>query len=234
LVAFGTFGFFFLLFVAAAIIATEVQYEKGTGATLTLVGTVLVVHFVSGWNLIALLQNHFLWFLGGAVLYIVVGGIWSLAKIGIVAGRIDSQYRRLRNDFCTEFHIKNGNGEKISNENERTRNEWERRLTRASIDIDENDGSPTFDHRKHWETVYMWIGHWPFSMLGTLCNDFVRQIIDTLYAKLDATYGKIVKSILGKHAGDMMTYEQKQAVATANGGSADTDRGDFSNRPRRQ
>ncbi len=214
LVAFGTFGFFFLLVVAALIIATEVEFDKGTGATFTLVGTVLAVHFLSGLNLLTLLQHHFLWFAVGAVLYVVVGGLWSLAKIGIVAGRIDSKYRRLRDDFCATWNITNG--AKIAEQNEKTRSLWESTLNNNNIDIDQNNGTPTFNHRKRWRTVYMWIGHWPFSMLGTLCNDVVRHAIDYVYARLDSTYAKIVKSVLGKNAGDILTYEQKKAaLATA-------------------
>jgi predicted membrane protein len=45
--------------------------------------------------------------------------------------------------------------------------------------------------------VMAWIGHWPFSIIGTFFGDFLYRIGRTIYDMLGGTYERIEKSVFG-------------------------------------
>ena len=40
-----------------------------------------------------------------------------------------------------------------------------------------------------------WIGHWPFSMIGSLFGDFLGRLLDSIYTFLSSMYEKIGNSV---------------------------------------
>jgi len=45
-----------------------------------------------------------------------------------------------------------------------------------------------------------WIGHWPFSIIGTFFGDFIYRIGRTIYNHLGGAYERIEKSVFGDMA----------------------------------
>ena len=44
--------------------------------------------------------------------------------------------------------------------------------------------------------IYMWIAYWPLSMIWTVCDDLVVNIVRTIFRALSGTYESITKSAL--------------------------------------
>lgn len=43
--------------------------------------------------------------------------------------------------------------------------------------------------------IMSWVGHWPFSMIGTLVGDFLTKILRTIYETFSSVYERIEKKI---------------------------------------
>lgn len=43
--------------------------------------------------------------------------------------------------------------------------------------------------------IFSWIGHWPFSMVGTLFGDFLKRVVLSIYNMLSTLYEKIGNSV---------------------------------------
>lgn len=211
LVAFGTLGFWIFLFLAAVVIAMEVHFDKGFSATITLVATVVVAHFFLNANIFSYVFDHLGWFIAGAVAYIFpLGWAWSMIKLGLHTRRLADKYQYEKIQFLREMHLPDNADLKTLPEAEKNR--WEEYVrNHLLIDIDRRDGSATFDLHKRQATIFMWWGHWPFSLLGTVLNDPVREAISFLYARSIRLYEKIIASNLGHTRGDILTYDERHA-----------------------
>ena len=221
LFVFGTFWFWMLVVIVALVIATEVHFDKGTPATFTLIGTVVFLHFFSGVSIFQYAFHNLGWFLGGAVLYLLIGAcLYSPAKLALHTKNLSDRYRREQVQFLrTNKFPDEADFKTLAPE---LRQRWQEYVeNRLLMDIDQRDGSVTFDLHKRRATVIMWIGHWPFSLLGTLLNDPVRRAINFLYERMTVFYEKIIAQNLGNTKGHILTHDEEKdlraaAVAAAN------------------
>lgn len=49
--------------------------------------------------------------------------------------------------------------------------------------------------RYNQSRIYSWIGHWPFSMIGSLFGDFLSRIVKSIYRALSNLYDKMANNI---------------------------------------
>ena len=54
--------------------------------------------------------------------------------------------------------------------------------------------------RNNKARIMAWIGHWPFSIIGTFFGDFLYRIGRTIYNYLGGTYERIEKHVFGDMA----------------------------------
>ena len=54
--------------------------------------------------------------------------------------------------------------------------------------------------RNNKARIMAWIGHWPFSIIGTFFGDFLYRIGNKIYNYLGGTYERIEKSVFGDMA----------------------------------
>ena len=210
---FGTFWFWMFVVFVALVVATEVHFDKGTPATVTLIATVVFLHFFSGVNILQYVFHNLGWFLGGAVLYLLVGAGYSVLKLELHTRNLNDKYRRAQVQFLRDHKLSDdADFKSLSAE---LKHQWQKTLDYHLFDIDQRDGSVTFDLYKRRATVIMWIGHWPFSLLGTVLNDPVKHAINFLYDRMVGFYEKIITRNLGNTKGDVLTHEEEAAIGGA-------------------
>ena len=49
--------------------------------------------------------------------------------------------------------------------------------------------------RYNQSRIYSWIGHWPFSIIGTVFGDFLTRIVKSIYNTLSNLYDKMANNI---------------------------------------
>jgi len=49
--------------------------------------------------------------------------------------------------------------------------------------------------RNNQARIYAWIGHWPFSMIGSLFGDFLGRIVKMIYRSLTNLYDRMANNI---------------------------------------
>ena len=80
---------------------------------------------------------------------------------------------------------------------------WYLYLTNVREDMKEH-GATERPHnscaRNNKARIMSWIGHWPFSIIGTFFGDFLYRIGRTIYGYLGGTYERIEKSVFGDMA----------------------------------
>ena len=63
------------------------------------------------------------------------------------------------------------------------------------------------------EKIINWMAFWPFSILGTIFYDFLREFWDMLYDAISGVYDSIAKAIFSDVSGDLLTQEQIDDMA---------------------
>jgi phosphate/sulfate permease len=197
LFAAGTIGFYVLLVLVGILITTLVEKEEGFWATVTLIGTIVTLNWAYKLPIWKTIQLHPFWTSAWVLGYLVAGAVWSLIKWTVSVKKQDMKYKNFKADFLRE--------EKAT----------ELTPALAAKLADKLDGRYGKDitaeppvARDHRSSLIRWATYWPFSMIGTALNDFVRKIFNYIYEMLQTTYQRISDHLFREATADMELARQ--------------------------
>lgn len=161
--------FFFTLACLADIICLEIEKE-GWGTSLLLLGSMFLVWVGMGVNPFSWAWNNYAELLRFAAGYLAIGGVWSVVKWTLFLVNLKVEYAK-------EFSAANRRAEEGGY---------------AKPPLKRPRKSYASENKVR---ILSWIGHWPFSMLGTLCGEVLTRIVKTIYNLLSGFYDQIGKAI---------------------------------------
>ncbi len=162
-----------MTFIFLADIALCEHAEFSWATTILVLGVGLTIGLGGGINPFMYVWNNFAEVLGFFCLYFVVGGLWSVAKWYFYL-------LKLRDQVQVTMVRPPGSGEDIL----RTADLKHIRKRPRSSYASENTGR-----------ILGWIGHWPFSMVGTFIGDFIQRIATNIYLVLSKLYDRMADRI---------------------------------------
>lgn len=207
-------GCLVVLFVVEAVL-TEVEHWGW--ATITMLGTLVGLHFLHVWSVTGFFMAHTVEGLVGTAGYVVLGLVWSFIKwFSFLMGFRDT-YREEKDKF---FAFKNLP----------TNTELDQKLQEEFLEgIDGNryssryvlDSSGNKTEAQHWfasvqtykgnklslkpkasenkARITSWAIFWPFSLVGTLINDPLRRLWNLIWGAVKGLYQKMADRLLAGH-----------------------------------
>ena len=176
---------FWLVLIAAAIVLTvAVENEKSFISILTLAGTLAFLQFVSGVPVIHFIFSHPTAIALYALLFLAVGVGWAVAKWYFYLRKTLARYKETKAEYL------------------------ESRGAQTEHDLTDSDkqslkyrvaGLFNPEVSDHKSDIIFWMSYWPFSMLGTLLNDFVRKIYNHLYTELSGLLQRMSDNMFAAH-----------------------------------
>ena len=191
LILFGTVGFWLTIVAINIALLCFIEYAKPAWATVTLVLTFAFLRYVKAFDIVAYAPNHvvdILWFL---LAYAIIGAIWSFVKWQFFLLENRDAYAKHRKAFLQQNNIK---GDAILEE---LKDKW------AGYVISRKIGKPDADDHK--ETIIMWMTYWPWSILWSLLDDFVKRAFNWIYDQIGKTYDKMADKVYARYDADFKT-----------------------------
>lgn len=108
--------------------------------------------------------------------YILSGAVWSTFKWWLYNRKVRLEYNERKAIF-----LRNRN---VSELTPQLKMDW---WNQRGIHIPN-----AMDYK---ETIITWLYLWPFSVLGTLLNDFLRKLYDHIYNAMTGVYARITASV---------------------------------------
>lgn len=141
--------------------------EFGWATTVLVVGLGLAVWLGRGVNPFSYVWNNPTEVFGFFGLYFAVGAIWSIVKWYF---------------FLLKLRDKVQSGE------HRDYSQQSKGLSEAAIKRKRPAKSFAKNNKGQ---IFGWIGHWPFSMIGTFIGDFIKRIVTNIYLLLQGLFDRI-------------------------------------------
>ena len=122
-----------------------------------------------------------------AVLYVVVGALWSIFKWWVFVGDKAREYRARREELRAEY-----DGYTRTGSNPKTFEQWVRARAHPTMPSAKSEA----------RRIQFWIAWWPFSMLNTAIGDFLFRFFRAVYDYLSGIYNAITKRRFAEFDGD--------------------------------
>ncbi len=158
-------GFVVLLFLVDVALCESDEF--GWATTVLVVGTGLAVWLGGGINPFSYVWNNLAEVFGFFVLYFAVGVAWSVGKWYLFLLRLREQ-------------VKSGEHQDIGLQQKGLNENAIKRKRPAKSFAKNNKGR-----------ILGWIGHWPFSMIGTFIGDFIKRIVTNIYNVLQGLFDRM-------------------------------------------
>lgn len=197
----GSFWFWLVLIAIGIALVALVENEKGTWATFTAIGTVLLLNYAWKVPVFKVAVQHPFALLAWVGVYYAAGAVWGMVKwASFVHNKVG-----LYNDYKADF----------------LKNEGVTELTPAlAAKLQERIGSrynssgisstvPTAS--EHKSDIVRWMTYWPFSIIGTFLSDFVVKLWNHIYTYMAKTYDRIAARLFKGVSADMAMAEQYKA-----------------------
>jgi len=134
----------------------------GWGTFLVIVGTGLVAWLGGDVNVLSWTWNNLAEIFKFLIFYFMVGGLWSIAKWYFFLLKVREK-------------VRSGAYDRAYRSDESTKNK-----------------RPEASYAKNNKGRIMgWIGHWPFSMIGSLFGDVLKRIVENIFNVLKSLYDRI-------------------------------------------
>jgi hypothetical protein len=183
--ALGAWGFWLALVLASILIITCIENDSGPKATLTFVGTCVLLAWANkfGWSDFL---AHWQTFAFSAVVYFAAGAVWGMVKWFSYVHQIRRKFDAILPKILKDFHV-NSLAELSDNSKYKAVEELKRQV--YGYYSGAPDLPPQFSQNK--SNVLFWMTFWPWSLFWTLLDDPIRRIFETIYRK----FGKIGQRI---------------------------------------
>ena len=195
--AFGTIGFWLFISTMAVLMLTCINFQKGAGATIVFIGTMLGLQFLGGIDIWGYVIHNKM-----TILYYVLG----YAAFG-VATSVFKWWRYVRNNVekyleaKAEYQSDNGN-----------LTDWARYRDQGRYNAIKFIFEPVA--RRHKAVITMWITYWPLVLLWTLINDPVRKAIIFLRDHVMGILERISKNAFKDVDNDLPVKSRRQTVGS--------------------
>ena len=144
------------------------ESDEFSWATIVLVvGTGLAVWLGGDVNPFAYVWNNLAEVFGFFVLYFAVGAAWSIVKWYFYLIRLRDK-------------VKSGEHRDYTQKGQGLSEAAIKRKRPAKSFAKNNKGR-----------IFGWIGHWPFSMVGTFIGDFIKRIVTNIYLVLQGLFDRM-------------------------------------------
>lgn len=179
----GTLPFFLFILADIGLLMffMDDEREKGGPSALVVLGTLLLFQFFGDFQIFNFAYEHFGKFVLFAVIYVALGIPWVLVKAFIISGKhTEKGYASVLETFLS----RTGKQEKDLATDVALQKEWATTVE-------------SYDHTLRWNPLYnkkrisVWLFHWPWSLLSTLLNDFIRELYNIIYRQIEVTLKKI-------------------------------------------
>lgn len=215
----------FMLIVLACLLvlfcveAVLTEVEHWGWATVTLLGTLVGLHFLHIFSVLDFVKDHTVEALVGTGGYVVIGVVWSFVKwFSFLMGFRDT-YREEKEKFF-EFKKMPTNSnldaaleeeflKGLSNEGRYNgrylEDEKGNKIASAPrwySDVNtykSNSLNVKPRAAKNKARITSWGAFWPFSMVGTIINDPIRRLWNFLWGQLKALYQRMADRLLAGH-----------------------------------
>jgi hypothetical protein len=210
LFAFGTFWFYLLMLVAVTLLYWSMDQESGFGATLTLLGTAVVLWLFGNVNLFSMMFHNPLTAAALLAGYFAAGMGW-----GIVKWKLYNKDRRERLDEFTaawkrrnpeptdtlasialaEYETRGCTPEEIEAKKKVSLGQAYEKYNKSYLDAccyekdlveKDADGDRTTKPyvRNHKGLIMTWMSYWPLSASWAVLDDFVHKAFKIAYRKI--------------------------------------------------
>ncbi len=198
-----------VLFIAG-VVFTEV--ENFGVATVTLIASLILTHFIPGLGLLHWIQGHVVETVLYTLAYIAGGVVWSFVKWFSYLVSFRDKFREQKVAFLKyqafrkqEIADLKGLGPvelnltgPIPAEMNDSFKQWlkDQHGTWATGDLRTMQNLEKPQASKNKARIVAWMALWPLSMLGTFLNDPVRRLFNFLFNYFKALYQKLVDHVL--------------------------------------
>jgi hypothetical protein len=231
--AIGTWGFWIACIILGGAITLLVENEKGTWATFTAIATILGLNYISKIPIFEFVTQHPLRLAELIAPFLAGGVVTSIIKWYLYSLKAARLYDDYKEDFLKENNVKEFTGE------------WAFKLQEAL----KSGKSPKYDDwgnriaiqaeplsfKENKARLIRWATYWPFVIVGTVLNDFVRKIWIRLVESLRSTYQGISNHAFRRATADLKLAQdyrdQKEVERAAKMGASDTGDGPRRVRP---
>lgn len=170
--ALGAPGFWGLVLLETALLIVLIEWGKGGWATLSLVASLLALHFLGDLNVPGHVRQHPLVVPVAVLAYFALGTLWAIAKWWLYVRDQRARYDELRADFCHEFKVEGAIPERLQQR-------WLERLQSAAARGRRVEVRPKA--RQHKGRILTWMSYWHWSLAWTTLNDPVRKLFRLIY-----------------------------------------------------
>jgi len=177
----GSVGFWVLLALMSGFILYCMETEWGLGATISLLLAALLLQAFGNVQVFTYIRNRPWRSLVLVAVYFLVGAFYSAGKWWLFVSDQRERYDELRVEFLKE---KNVSGDVMP---DILKKEWLGVIQRNDLE------KP--DPKDHKPRIMVWISYWPWSLVWTVLDDFVKRVVREIYQILQNAYRWIADSV---------------------------------------
>jgi hypothetical protein len=210
LLAAGSFTFwaFWIVFVVFSFVMVALTETEHWGWALTITAAGFVVLFGTGiFDLVKYTAHHPMSLFIKVLEYIGCGLVWGTIKWWRFVLRTKHNYLKAKAAFLNKW-----NSTEMTDD---LKVKWSQQVKDSTYNY-RPIISEAPQASEHKETIINWMALWPFSVLGTLFYDFLKELWDALYEAVSGVYNSISKSIYKDISGDVLRgVELEKALAAS-------------------
>lgn len=206
-----------VLFLVEAVL-TEVEHWGW--ASITLIGTLVGLHFLHVWSVYEFFRAYTLEGVVGVAGYIGAGLVWSFVKwFSFLMGFRDAyreekdkflMFKKLQADAVLTPELQEQFLKGLSNEGRHNYNYIKGPDGRDILDVSPRWYSDVMTYKgnslnvrpraaKNKARITSWAIFWPFSMVGTIVNDPLRRLWNLIWGWVKGLYQKMADKMLAAH-----------------------------------
>lgn len=186
---------FWLVAIETIVIFTCVARDSGTVAAVSLIIFGALLYWVADVDFISWFGDNPEYLYFGVPGYFIVGFLWSLTKWILFLFDKKSEFNKEKQNFLMAAGLPPNTSltHKAVEEGslaQETLTKWKERRYPATKRV------PRV--RDHKYDIMRWIGYWPFSLLWSLVDDFVKRISRAIYNLIHDIFQTIANKILSE------------------------------------
>ncbi|MBI5245032.1 MAG: hypothetical protein HY922_15320 [Elusimicrobia bacterium] len=176
----GSIGFWVLMVSACIALCIADEHESGVGATATVLITLLLLHLCGGFHPWPWITTH--WWtaaIGFPAYFAFGGGAWAVFMLRRRAREELERYEKTFDAYLSSCRAKSE-----GDLTDAQRTEWLAQRKRSGFAIDKKIS----DYKA---LILYWICYWPPSLVWYFISDFVKEIADEIFRRLQGYYQRI-------------------------------------------
>lgn len=192
--AFGTLGFWLFTSVVIILMLTCINFQKGAGATVVAISTILAFQFWGGYDIFGYVRHN-------PMTAIYIAGAYALA--GVATG-VFKWWRYVRNNLGKYQEAK---AEYLEDNNGKAEG-WSRYRDQGNYSGTKFIFEPMA--RRHKAAITMWMTYWPLVLVWTVINDPIRKFFKAAYERLSGVLESISKNAFKDADADMPAASRRK------------------------